>query len=248
MPFKLFLFSDLHYSPNQSINTRNCSESLHKTDQIIDIINSCDLCIQLGDLINGTGNREKDFIALSEVKSKLDNLGFYHILGNHDAFALGKYQFSHSKSNIDYTYSFRFRDTDFIFLDANYTCDGKDYSPRHGDWRESFIPEYELEWLKSKLDNSNGAIVCCHQNLDDRPGDPHIIRNAADIRKLLEASGKVKYVFCGHYHPGYDSTISGIRYHTLPAMCEGNTIPYCIAEVSSFDNINIVDFCDKLNN
>ena len=58
-----------------------------------------------------------------------------------------------------------------------------------------------------------------------------IIRNAPEVRALLSSSGKVKAVFQGHYHPGHENEIDGIRYHTLPAMCEGEENRFSIIEL-----------------
>ena len=37
---------------------------------------------------------------------------------------------------------------------------------------------------------------------------------------VLEENGRVKCVIQGHYHEGAENTVNGIRYLTLPAMCE----------------------------
>jgi hypothetical protein len=75
------------------------------------------------------------------------------------------------------------------------------------------------------------AYVFVHQNLDPTVESHHIIRGAEEIRAILRESGKVKAVFQGHYHPGKESVIDGIPYHTLPAMCEGEENRYMITEI-----------------
>ena len=47
-----------------------------------------------------------------------------------------------------------------------------------------------------------------------------IMKNAAEVRKILEESGRVHLVLQGHYHPGAEHEHNGIRYTTFPAMCE----------------------------
>ena len=154
------MISDLHFAINHNVGTRRCSDSPRKLERLREVIASCELRVQLGDLINGSGDTSHDTAALS------------------------------------------------------------------------------LE--------SCGAVVFCHQNFDDRPDDPHVIRNADIVRRIFAASGKVRYVFCGHYHAGGDSVIDGIRYHTLPAVCEGSSIPYCIAEINAWDDIVVTDSCIDL--
>ena len=51
------------------------------------------------------------------------------------------------------------------------------------------------------------------------------------VRELPEASGKVKLVLRGHYHPGAEAVVSGIPYLTVPALCEGEAIPFRILEI-----------------
>jgi manganese-dependent ADP-ribose/CDP-alcohol diphosphatase len=48
---------------------------------------------------------------------------------------------------------------------------------------------------------------------------------------MLAASGKVKTVFQGHYHPGHENELNGIRYITLPAMCEGEENRFAVYEI-----------------
>ena len=59
----------------------------------------------------------------------------------------------------------------------------------------------------------------------------HVIRNASEVRELPEASGKVKLVLRGHYHPGAEAVVSGIPYLTVSALCEGEAIPFRILEI-----------------
>ena len=243
---RMFMISDLHFAINHNVGTRRCSDSPRKLERLREVIASCELRVQLGDLINGSGDTGHDTAALSLISSQLDKYGFWHVLGNHDAFALGKSRFSYYTPGIGCAYMTRQDNVDFIVLDANFTCGGNDYSPTHGVWEESFIPPCELEWLRDRLNESRGAVVFCHQNFDDRPDDPHVIRNADIVRRIFAASGKVRYVFCGHYHAGGDSVIDGIRYHTLPAVCEGSSIPYCIAEINAWDDIVVTDSCIDL--
>ena len=47
------------------------------------------------------------------------------------------------------------------------------------------------------------------------------MKNAAAVRKVLEASGKVRAVITGHQHDGGQCKVNGIPYYTLRAMVEG---------------------------
>jgi alkaline phosphatase len=98
----------------------------------------------------------------------------------------------------------------------------------------------ELDWLQNDLaSTSTPAIVFVHQQLDGEGN--HYIKNAAQVRHLLQESQKILAVFQGHYHPGQYSTIEGIHYYTLKAMVEGSgaeNTSYAIVEV--YDNKSII--------
>jgi hypothetical protein len=73
-----------------------------------------------------------------------------------------------------------------------------------------------------------------HHRLD-ASGDKSIYgpRNADEVRKVLEDSGKVLIVFQGHEHAGALSRINKITYYTLKGMVEGSgpeNNSYAIAE------------------
>jgi alkaline phosphatase len=71
------------------------------------------------------------------------------------------------------------------------------------------------------------------------------VKNAAQVRQILEASGKVHAVFQGHHHSGNYSNIAGIHYYTLKALIEGRgpeNNSYAIAEVHPDCSITITGY------
>jgi hypothetical protein len=83
------------------------------------------------------------------------------------------------------------------------------------------VPPAQLEWLRQELSSSTTpVIVFVHQRLDG-DGDA-FIKNSAEVRGLLEASGKVLAAFHGHDHAGGKSELKGIHYYTLKAVVEGS--------------------------
>lgn len=245
---RLFMTADLHYAPGLvACNTRMCADSIKKLLKIENILKDADIRVNLGDLINGTHDEKTDYAALNEVMGKLSQYGFYHVIGNHDAFALDKGKIIMRNGEYGSVYSFIKGDVKYIVLDANFTSENREYTKSDDDWTDTVIPPKQLEWLKDELGSCDGAVIFCHQNLDERSEyNPHVVKNSAEVRAILEKSGKVKYVFQGHCHSGYDSVINGINYHTLPAMCERGDIPYCVASVNAWDDIEYEDFCEKL--
>lgn len=149
----------------------------------------------------------------------------YHVLGNHDMDSLSKKQFLENVENtkIDPArsyYSFDARGLHCVVLDANYKSDGSDYDHGNFNWTDANVPSHELDWLKQDLTACEGhAVVFVHQLLD---GEGSVyVKNALEVRRILQDSGKVLAVFQGHHHEGAYSHIDGIHYYTLKAVVEG---------------------------
>jgi alkaline phosphatase len=145
-------------------------------------------------------------------------------LGNHCLNAFTKKEFlasCGSKSKRSY-YSFDCGDYHFVVLDANFKQDGTPYANGNFSWTDTWIPEPEQEWLKSDLAAAGDkkTIAFLHQNLHDEK-NAHGVKNAPDVRRILEEAGNVVAVFQGHDHSGGYVKIGGIRYCTLKAMVEG---------------------------
>ena len=149
----------------------------------------------------------------------------YHVLGNHDVDSISKAQFlsriENTKVNADRTYySFDINHLHCVVLDANYRTDGANYDHGNFDWTDSNIPEAELAWLVQDLADATGPIVVFTHQLLDGVGSVYV-KNADQVRKILEGSGKVLAVFQGHHHAGSYNQIAGIHYYTLKALVEG---------------------------
>jgi alkaline phosphatase len=85
--------------------------------------------------------------------------------------------------------------------------------------------------------------VCVHQRLDAEP--PYGVKNAPEIRKILEASGKVLAVLQGHHHKGDYKEIGGIHYCTMSAVVEGpgpENNAYAVMDILPGDAIRITGF------
>lgn len=63
------------------------------------------------------------------------------------------------------------------------------------------------------------AIVFLHQLLNPDADPRYLVKNACEIRAVLENSNKVRSVYSGHYHRGQYSSYNGILYNVMPAMC-----------------------------
>ena len=83
------------------------------------------------------------------------------------------------------------------------------------------IPAAELQWLRQDLQHAQGkTVVFAHQRLD--VSNHYGVKNAGQVRQVLEQSGKVLAVLQGHSHENHYQQIAGIHYCVLVAMVEGS--------------------------
>lgn len=201
-----------------------------------------DFLVELGDFKdqNSPPIEQKTISYLQTVESvfRKFNGPTYHVLGNHDTDSISKAQFLSNIENayVDPSrsyYSFDFNGVHFVVLDANYKSNGADYDHGNFDWTDANIPPAELEWLKLDLAATHKPVIIMIHQLLDGAGSVYV-KNATDVRQVLEQSGKVLAVFQGHHHDGHYSRIKGIHYYTLKAMVEGSgpeNNSYAVVEV-----------------
>ena len=179
------------------------------------------MVVCLGDLIDTELTVEKEIQNLSEIakvigKSRIPTVA---LMGNHDAFVLERAQF-YDVLGLSPVEELYIQGRRLIFLDACYFKSGRHYAPGDKDWTDCFLPDEEK--LKEKLSStSDDTYIFIHQNIDPAVMANHRLSNADSIFSIINESGVVRAVFQGHYHLGQESEYDGIRYLTLPAMCEG---------------------------
>jgi predicted phosphodiesterase len=238
------IVTDCHYADADTVGTRYYRDSLDKLDECVEVMNrqQVNFLVELGDFKdqNTPSVEQKTLSYLRAVESvfrKFDG-PTYHVLGNHDQDSISKTQFL---ANIENTginpsrsyYSFDYNGVHFVVLDANYKSDWADYDHGNFDWTDANIPPAELQWLKQDLAASHGTVIVLIHQLLDGTG-LYYVKNAAEVRQVLEQSGRVLAVFQGHFHEGSYSRIKGIHYYTLKALVEGpgpENNSYAIIEV-----------------
>ncbi|WP_157288211.1 metallophosphoesterase family protein [Uliginosibacterium gangwonense] len=185
------------------------------------------------------------FVDAAEAKLAQFKGPRYHVFGNHDTDQLSKADYLAHVSNTGIPagatyYSFNHGGVHIIVLDAGFKADGNAYSgiPATAgsgySWADANIPAEEINWLKADLKaNTLPVIVLSHQYLNpaeqiDPMFDPaHAVKNAAEVRSILEQSGRVLAVFAGHYHDGDFQQVNGISYVGLQAnTAYGSDINY----------------------
>lgn len=248
------LATDLHSADLDPNAGRHYRESAAKLAACVEALNGRDLdfLIELGDFKDQGKTAEETLRNLRQIEAVFRQFKGprYHVLGNHDMDRISKAQALAAMTNTGIArersyYSFDRGGAHFVVLDANFRPDGMPYDSGNFKWTEAFIPPEELDWLARDLGQTRlPAVVFVHQLLDG-DDDVYFVRNAAAVRRVLEASGRVRAVFQGHYHEGRYSRVKGIHYSTLNAMVMGAGVqngPYAVVGLFADGRLSVAGF------
>ncbi|WP_395740397.1 metallophosphoesterase [Prosthecobacter sp.] len=247
------LMTDLHYADKAPTKTRFYREALAKLDEAVEVMNreKPALVVELGDFIDQADSVEREIEWLKTMESHFAKLSMprHYVLGNHCVGTLTKQEFAaHTKAPGGHA-SFEENGVTFLILDACFREDGTPYERKNFNWQDCNLPKAELAWLEAALTSANGpVIVFAHQRLD--MDKAHAVRNAAEVRALLEKSGKVLAVFQGHSHKNDYQQIAGIHYTTLVAMVEGSGLEnngYSLLDVMPDGSLRLNGFRRQTN-
>jgi hypothetical protein len=243
-PLRFGLVADVHYADIDPRGARPYRESAAKLRDAIARLNGerLDFFLELGDFkdMSEPPIEAKTLEYLRTIEAIFT--GFkgprYHVLGNHDEDSISKAQFLEIVESTGIPkdrsyYAFEKKGFRIIILDACFSAEGASYDRGRFEWADCNIPAAELDWLGRELAaSSSPAIVCLHQQLDGEGA--YFVKNAAGVRRVLEASGNVLAVFQGHRHEGMFNRINGLPYYTLKGMIEGSgpgQTAYAVVEV-----------------
>ncbi|MBM4042528.1 MAG: alkaline phosphatase [Planctomycetes bacterium] len=203
--------------------------------------------VGLGDFVDGTSkSAETELEHLAKIEGIFRRFDGprHHVLGNHDLDAFTKEDFLKATGMPAPHYAFDAPPFRCIVLDGCYRKDFEPYGKGNFVWTDSWIPAAQVHWLEAELKKAEGkALVFVHQPLDS--DDVHCVRNAAEVRRALEDSGKVVAVFSGHNHKGGYRRLRGIHYVTLHGMVEGPGLEnnaYAIVTVAPGGSLTIKGF------
>jgi len=252
------LVTDLHHADKPAHGTRHYRDTLAKLGEAANCFASKekpdeqpDFVVELGDFIDAAEDVETELDYLRQVSAVFNTMPGpkHHVLGNHCVDMLTKDEFLSGVGQTESFYSFDSGGIHFVVLDSCFRTDGVPYGRKNSRWDDANVPGDERDWLRADLEKGDApVIVFAHQRLDD--GKSHAVKNAADVRKLLEASGRVRLVLQGHAHKNDHQEIAGIHYVTLVAMVEGASPDengYSIMDVMREGSIRITGFRKQKN-
>jgi alkaline phosphatase len=222
---RIGLITDLHYADKPPAGTRYYRETLAKLEDAARQFGADKpaFIVELGDLIDAADSVEIEQRWLSRIDREFSAIApdRHYVLGNHCVDLLTKEEFLGGVEREQSYYAFERGGFHFIVLDACFRGDGQPYGRRNSHWTDANIPPVEIEWLAADLKATDKpAIVFVHQRLDVI-GD-YGVKNASEVRGVLEDSGRVLAVFQGHSHENDYREINGIHYTVLRAMIEGS--------------------------
>lgn len=222
---KIGLFTDSHFSSHDmTCGTRYNNKSLNKIKEAIHYFeeSGCERVICLGDLIDYEDDHETVIHNLKSIAELFlaSTLKYTVLMGNHDCFCLSQDEFYGVLGETTKPVTLVEGNKTLFFIDACYYFNGEHYAPEKShDWMDTNCSDLSI--LNRRLNTTQGTVlVFMHQNIDPDIPESCRLNNDQAVRQLLEESGKVKTVFQGHYHPGNENMVNGIKYITIPAMCE----------------------------
>jgi DNA repair exonuclease SbcCD nuclease subunit len=190
-----------------------------------------DLVLNLGDVLEDV-SPEQDRAHYERFLEVLSEAGApaLHVAGNHDQVHLSDRALLglwglpaaarvHAGST---AYGVAVGGFHFVVLSTHFGSDGV------------FLGDGQLGFLKAELERAEGPVLLLtHQGVSDAiltgnhwfEHDPHtcLVHERAEIRRLLEQSGKVAAAFNGHAHWNHLAVAGGIPYVTLQSLTENVT-------------------------
>lgn len=224
-PLNIGLITDLHYADKAPNGTRHYRETLAKLEEAATHFEKIqpDFVVELGDFIDAAASVETEQKYLKTINKEFSAISprRHYVLGNHCVDTLTKQEFLSGVEQQKSFYSFDRGGFHFVVVDSCFRSDGQPYGRKNFTWTDANVPPDELEWLSGDLQSNNlPVVVFAHQRLDVQ--NNHGVKNNADVRRILEQSGRVLAVFQGHSHQNDVKQINGIHYCTLVAMVEGS--------------------------
>ena len=258
------LMADVQYADKDTAGTRHYRTSIERLAQCVEDFNNTELdfAIQLGDIIDGGPNAEKELDQVLSVYNKLTTAK-YHVLGNHDFAQISRKTVLEKLQFDSGSYFFNYGPWRFIVLDTmdvsvigGWPKDSENYrlgkemldhlkktsAPNAVEWNGG-ISGGQLVWLDRTLSdadkNHQRAIIFAHNPVLPA-NDVHNAWNTDQIVAVLQSHDSPAAYINGHNHAGKYTEQNGIAYLTLKAMCDApKQNAYATVELTT-ESINII--------
>lgn len=234
---KIGLFSDPHYYHETDPQTGAPSLAQKKLIDVMEYFKAVgvEMCLCLGDLTDSENQDGSEPDPLGKAMKVIDSydIPFLCVPGNHDYLHYDVATFLEKSHTPALPCLVETPTHTLILLDGNYRSDYRRYDVAGVDWTDANIIPEHVAFLKDALAKATKpCVLFVHQNLDFNVGwKSCIIKNAAEVRELIEQSGKIQLVVQGHFHPGCDNVIGGVRYYTVAGMYESESNRFCVLEL-----------------
>lgn len=238
---KAIVFADLHYYggdiSSAVFNTRQklVAYSLPFLDKICERAENmgADVCVNLGDSIQDSGDRETDRRALDFIFGKFRNMPCpcYSILGNHDLKMMNSREEAEKIMGYECsTYSVDVDGYHLVFLTTSVRSELGIL--RGGCYKTQIMSDEEIEWLRRDLEkNTLPAIIFTHfplaedESIDD---ECMFMKNREAVKEIIRSDKNILAVFSGHQHVTKLIEEEGVKYYllgSLIALDEGTGAP-----------------------
>ena len=228
MSLTIGIITDLHFGPEARHEGKLRKLTHHAAELTRDFIAEMndrvkpDLVVNLGDDIEDS-TKEQDVARYGECQSILRGAKapLINVAGNHDTVNITRDDLLKFWQRTGHLY-YSFDQGGFHFA-VLHTIERTDIDIR--------LPAPQLEWLREDLRQTTlPVLVLMHhsaseQRLEDSmwfAGREHValVKDRAELRRILEESGKVRAVFNGHVHRNNLDVIGGIPYVTFQSLIE----------------------------
>lgn len=213
----LGLLTDLHYDGS--------GEAMNRLYEAVNTLNlgGVGRLVVMGDLVDAASESHSVRL-LREVAALCGSFRgpTYFMHGNHDLDHLSKGQFYQALGRAGDPSRFHFEHGGYAFIciDGNFSPDGTPYDHGNFQWRQSYLPEEQIEWLRGRLAAAlQPVVVITHQRIDI--DGMYAVANSAAVREMISLAGKVVAVFQGHQHADDLRRIGGKPFYTLAAHKDG---------------------------
>lgn len=241
------LLADVQYADKASAGKRAYRQALDNMKACATELKKEKLAfvLQLGDIIDGTGNEQDSMRDLERVLTAMESIGapMRHVVGNH-CFSVPREKLLERLGLGPAYYSFRAAGWRFIQLDTLdiSVCGRMASCPEHAlatQWLKDLrangsknaqswnggVGKLQLSWLAKELRAAEKAgesvLVCGHLPLLPAASNASLVLwNGAEVMALLEAAPTVAAYFSGHDHAGGYALHNGIHHLTVPGMLE----------------------------